>query len=177
VLINKYTDWDKFRENLDGLIDLKIRLKTTKELDEQAQNLVDAIYIATKNSTPIPKNTLVQETCYPLEIREMIKKRRKARRTWQLSRQLEDKNTFNRINNQLNRLIKDMNKRNFEAYLENLIANDDTNYSLWKATRKFKRPVTRILKLKDEFEEWVRDKGKADVFARYLPRVFQTHDI
>lgn len=99
VFINKFTDWDKFREELDGLIDLKVKLKITNELDVQAQNLTNAMHRVDKISTPTPKNTMVQETYYPLEIREMISKRRKAQRIWQLCRNPSDKNAFNRINN------------------------------------------------------------------------------
>ncbi|KMQ88042.1 rna-directed dna polymerase from mobile element jockey-like protein [Lasius niger] len=150
VLTNKFTKWDKFREELDGLIDLKVRLKTTNELDVQAQNLVDAMHRAAKILTPTSKNTMKPD-------------RQKY---------------FNKINNQLNRLIKDMNNKNLEEYLGNLTTDDDTNYSLWKATRKFKRPATRVPPLKDEFGEWVRcDVEKANVFARHLARVFQPHDV
>ncbi|CAL1672343.1 unnamed protein product [Lasius platythorax] len=78
VLTNKFTKCDKFREELDGLIDLKVRLKTTNELDVQAQNLVDAMHRAAKILTPTSKNTMVQETCNPLEIREMNHKKKKS---------------------------------------------------------------------------------------------------
>lgn len=134
ILTNKFTDWDKFREKLDKLIDLRVRLKNTNELDIQAQDLVDAVHSAAKTSTP-SKNTWVQD-CYPFEIREIIVKRRKARCIWQRFRNPIDKNMFNIINNQLNRLIKDINNKNFKDYLSNLTADDDTNYSLWKATSK-----------------------------------------
>lgn len=97
TLTNKYTDWNKFRDELDRLIDLKVRLKTAEELNAQARNLVEVIHKAAGNSTPNPKDTLVQEIYYPLEIREMIKMRRKARRIWHQSRHPEDKNSFNGI--------------------------------------------------------------------------------
>lgn len=82
ALTNKHTDWGKFRAELDRLIDLKVRLKTTKELEAQTQNLVNVIHKVAKNSTPVPKDALTQEFSYPIEIRELIKKRRKARRIW-----------------------------------------------------------------------------------------------
>jgi len=177
ALTNKHTDWNKFRAELNRLIDLKVRLKTTEELGAQTQNLVNVIHKVAKNSTPVPKNALTQEFCYPIEIRELIKKRREARRTWHQSRLTADKNLFNRISNQLNRLIKNTNKKETTAYLENFSANADSNYSLWKVTRKFKRPIVRIPPIKDEHGKWMRsDQDKADLFARHLYRVFQMHD-
>lgn len=122
-------------------------------------------------------DTLTQVNCYPLEIRELIKVRRKARRIWHQTRHPEDKNAFNRISNRLNRLIKDTNKKNFETYVGNLSADVDTNYSLWKATKKFKHPVVRIPPIKNELGNWMHsDQKKADLFASYLYKTFQTHD-
>lgn len=43
----------------------------------------------------------------------------KAKRIWHKSKNPKDKKIFNRINNQLNRLIKDINNTNFENYLKN----------------------------------------------------------
>lgn len=171
TFVNKYTDWDKFRENLDGLISLKVRLRTTEDLD--ALYLMDAINKAAKSSTSELPDTTAQEICYPIEIRELIRKRRKPRSNWHQSRHPDDKNTFNRIDNQLNCLIKEIKRKSFEYYTENLTANFDTNNALWKATRKFKRPVVRILPIKNECGEWMRsDLEKAELFAQHLFKVF-----
>lgn len=108
----------------------------------------------------------------------MIKERRRARRIWQQLRHLEDKNYFNRINNQLNRLIKNIKNKSFEEYLDGLSADTDTDYSLWKATSKFKQPIIRTPSLKDEAGMWLRrDEEKTEQFARHLSKVFQPHDI
>lgn len=113
-----------------------------------------------------------------MEIRAMIKERRRAKRMWQQSMNPEDKRILNRISNQLNKLIKDNKNKSIEAYLEGLSAEADTNYSLWKATIKLKRPLVRIPPLKDEAGKWVhKDKDKAELFARHLSRVFQSHNI
>lgn len=95
TISNRYTDWDEFREKLDHLIELKVRFKTTEDLNEQAQNFVEIIHKAASSSTSVPKDVTTQDICYPAEIREMIKRRRKARRIWQQTRHPDDKNTFN----------------------------------------------------------------------------------
>lgn len=118
TIINKHTNWNKFREKLDEQINLKIRLKTTRELEDQTGEFVEAICRAARASTPTPKNTMIQEVCYPMEIRAMIKGRRRSRRIWHQSKNPEDKKIFNRIRNQLNKLIKE--SKSFEAYLEEL---------------------------------------------------------
>lgn len=90
IITNKYTNWDKFREELDKQINLKIRFKTTRKLDSQTESFVEAIRNAARKLTPIPKNQLVQNICYPLEIRQMIKEKRRAKKIWQHSKYPED---------------------------------------------------------------------------------------
>lgn len=62
-----------FRKELDELINLKIRLKNTEELVAQAQDIVNIIHLAARNSTPILKDSFTQPNYYPLEIRDLIK--------------------------------------------------------------------------------------------------------
>lgn len=45
--------------------------------------------------------TGIEENCYPLIVRELIKQRRSARRVWHNFRNPIDKAAFNRTNNQL----------------------------------------------------------------------------
>lgn len=62
--------------------------------------------------------------------------------------------------------------------MEGLFAEAEADYSLWKATSKFKQPIARIPPLKNETGEWIRrDEEKAELFAKHLARVFQPHDI
>ncbi|CAG7733752.1 unnamed protein product, partial [Allacma fusca] len=75
-------------------------------------------------------------------------------------------------------MIKDFNQSNFSRYLEELSPNADKEYSLWKATKRLKRPVVRNSPLKNEFNQWIRrDEEKAELFAEHLFRTFQPHNI
>ncbi len=54
----------------------------------------------------------------------------------------------------------------------------DKDYSLWKATRRFKRPCVQIPPLKNQNGQWIRkDQEKAELFAQHLASVFTPNDI
>lgn len=177
-LTNKFTDWDLFREKLEGAVDLKVSLKSNGELEQQTNTFIERIRMVAKLVTPETKNKNIYEIQYPVEIREKIKERRKARRTWHLTRNPADKTAFNRISNNVNMLIKSFKQESFDNYLSGLGPEKDKDYSLWKATRKFKRPVDRVPPLRNAQGSWARqDKEKAELFAQHLATVFLPHDI
>ena len=61
-----------------------------------------------------------------------------------------------------------------QQYLENLTPHKDTNYSLWKTTRKLKQPQHHIPSLRLQNNTWGRtDKQKATTFAHHLSTVFR----
>lgn len=177
-LTNRFTDWDLFREKLEELVELKVSLKSNEELEQQTNNFIGYIRMAASLATPESKDKAEIEVKYPAEIRELIKERRKARRIWHLTRNPADKTTFNRISNKVNRLIKSFKQDCFDNYLSGLGPEMDKDYSLWKATSKFKRPVVRVPPIRNAQGSWVRqDKEKAELFAQHLATVFQPHDI
>ena len=60
--------------------------------------------------------------------------------------------------------------------MKNLSATELTDHSLWKATKRIKRPQKFIPPIKFENGTWARrDKEKACAFAEHLSRVFQPH--
>lgn len=63
-------------------------------------------------------------------------------------------------------------------YLSELTNEKSTNYSLWKATKNLKRPITHIPPIKKHDGSWARNnKQKADVFAHHLENIFCPHEI
>jgi len=177
-LTNKFTDWELFRDKLDDLIDLKICLKTKKELELQTRNFIQSMREAAKEATPVLGEKPEQEVNYPREIRELVKKRRRTRRIWHRTRNIIDKREFNRVSNKVNRLIKEYKQTCTENYLAGLGPEADKNYSLWKATRRFKRPLIQVPPLRNINGDWVRrNDEKAELFAQYLAAVFQPQDI
>lgn len=177
-LTNKYTDWDVFRDKLDNLINLKVKLSTKEELETQTQNFIENLRTAASNATPSPKEKPETEIHYPADIREMIKERRKTRRIWHRTRNPSDKRTFNQVSNQVNQLIKEYKQISVDNYLRELGPEAHKDYSLWKATRRFKQPIDHVPPIKNAQGQWVRKNNeKAELFARHLATIFQTHDI
>ena len=59
------------------------------------------------------------------------------------------------------------------SYLQQLNADEETDYSLWKATKRIKRPITSIPPIRANNGPWARDnKQKADLFAEHLADTF-----
>lgn len=176
-LTNKTTDWEAFREKISDEINLKIRLKTENELDNQVEEFIQLVRQIASTCTQQLKPRPLEGQNYPIEIRKLVAEQRRARRTWQKSRNPADKSAFNRLSNQLNKQIKQLKQQSVEDYLTNLSPHEDKNYSLWRATKRFRRPAVQIPPLKDEQGKWVRDHAeKAELLAQHLSTVFQSED-
>ena len=65
------------------------------------------------------------------------------------ARQNETKN----LTQQLKREIKELKNDPISAYLSEL-TSDNTDYSLWKATKKIKRPVMQIPPVRETDGKW-----------------------
>ncbi|PNF18599.1 hypothetical protein B7P43_G06256 [Cryptotermes secundus] len=61
-------------------------------------------------------------------------------------------------NNEATRNLKDQVKRSeeatFQTPLQNLTATADTNYSLWKATKRLEQPTQRIPPIRSANQTW-----------------------
>lgn len=139
------------------------------------QKFIADIQQAAWNSTIIMQRKQAGAN-YPTEIKEMVVEKRKARRIWQQTRNPVDKNKLNNLTQRLRRAIQQIKNETFTSYLKNLSPDKDTNYSLWQATKRIKRPIMQIPPIRSPNGEWARDnKSKAEVFAIHLEKVFQPH--
>ena len=174
-LTNKTTDWESFKSDLSKRIYLGVPLQTTKQLEAECEKNIIDIQQAAWNNTYIAQKKLVGHN-YPKEIKELVAEKRRARKKWQQTRAPTDKNKLNKLTQQLRREIERLKDESIESYLRNLTADKDTNYSLWKATKKIKRPILQIPPIKDRNGLWVRDnKSKAQVFADHLEETFKPY--
>ena len=58
-----------------------------------------------------------------------------------------------------------------------MTATQATEYSLWKATKRLKRPQTPIHPLRTDEREWAKsDKQKANVLAEHFANVFKPYN-
>jgi hypothetical protein len=102
--------------------------------------------------------------------------KRKLRKRWQQTRDPKIKTELNRFTQDLRRTIQEIKQQSIAAYLQDLTDEASTDYSLWKATKRLKRPVMSIPPLRKLDRTWAKDdKEKADVFAAHLERTFQPH--
>lgn len=103
-----------------------------------------------------------------------VKEKRKARKRWQQSRDPADKNILNNLSQQLSREIKWFKENSLKNYLSNLTAEKESNYSLWKATKKLKNTVAHSAPIRKTDGTWAKsNKEKAEVFAEHLANIFQ----
>lgn len=175
-LTNKTTDWVSFKCELEKVINLNVSLNTKLQLDIEAEKLVVNIQQAAWNNT----KEIVYKTKgynYPLEIRELVREKRKVRRRWQQSRDPSDKNILNNKTQQLKREIQKLKEDSFNRFLEKLTPDAETNYSLWKTTKNMKNPITTIPPILRNDGTWARNnKEKAETFAEHLAQIFQPND-
>lgn len=92
---------------------------------------------------------------------------------WQRTRYPCDKTAFNNASKDLKTAIQQLKNNNFQSYLENLSATKETSYSLWKATKKMKRPKLQNRPIKQPDGSRARsDSEKVNTFGEYLKTVF-----
>jgi hypothetical protein len=82
------------------------------------------------------------------------KEKRKIRRRWQMSRHPEDKRRYNEVARKLKDQIKRIKGETLQTYLQGLTATADTDYSLWKATKRVKQPAQRIPPIRNADQNW-----------------------
>lgn len=173
-LTNKKTDWCQYRELLQREINLQVPIKTETELELELEAFVSNLQNAAWLSTQEEKITENKNLNYPLEIRELVSEKRKARAVWQRNRDPDSKKKLNKLCNELKAKIKEVKNETISNYLCNLTAEKSTEYSLWRATKRLKRPITQTPPIRKEDGSWARnEQQKAELFADYLEETFQ----
>lgn len=176
-LSNRSTDWDKYRELIDKNIDLTKKIEFPCMLDDAVEEFINDASNAVANCT-IYKEEIPVTRAYPEHIRLLVKERRHARRVWQRTRLPTDKTNFNRLAKKVKEVIKLHNDNSFQQYLGSLSPTEETNYSLWKAARRVRRPTAVNTPLILASGERVSDEqNKANLFAEFLQDIFKPNDI
>jgi hypothetical protein len=162
-LCTKYTDWNKLKN-----INLNFRLKEEREIDEAVQYWTTLIQNAAWRATPDVNNKQQQYHNVPLHIRELVVEGGSKR--WQVSRNIQDKAHINRLTHRLRSALNKSRNASFHHYISSLAPDDQ---SIWKATKKFKRPIVAIPPIRKSNGHWARTgTEKACTYADYLANVF-----
>jgi len=176
TLTNQHTNWAQFTSTIARKCSLSISLKTNDEIEEAVKNVTDMLKEAATDATPnfLPK----VKTRKPSEnIQQLLMTKRAIRRQWQLHRSPALKAKLNKAIKNLKKALLQESDEGFQNYLDGLTATESTDYSLWKATRKLKRPTLSYSPIRHPDGNWARsDADKAIVFAEYLSKVFTPNE-
>jgi len=172
-LSNNNTDWEAFRELIETQINLKIPLKTKTDLEDAVYKLTTTIQQAAWQATP-PLRTQHSQHDNTETVKHILREKHAARKRWQNSRSPRDKQIYNRLAKELKQLLHNIRNSSVQHYLTNLTPTMETNYSLWRATRKLKCPQQHIPPVRKPDDTWAwTDKQKAETFAEHLATVYR----
>ena len=171
---NQLTNWQLFREVFNHSTSASISLKTKENIETATEYLNTSIINAIRSSTPT--KTSISKHEYPHYILNKIAEKRRLRRVWQTHRTPDDKRKLNNATKKLTKIIKKYKNDGFQKYLANLSPTADSNYSLWKASRKLTHPQQIIPPIRCSQGGWTRSPiEKANLFAKHLSNVFKPH--
>ena len=171
-LYNKNTNWNKYGTLINNTVTCNIPLKNADEITNAIEKFNEAIITAAKEATPMRVQNKQQQHC-PIKVKDKIEAKRKLRKRWQTTRSPIDKAKLNKATKEIKILLENIKNDSIQDYLLNLDNNRETDYSLWKATRKLKRPQQHIPPIKKVNGKWANsDKDKAMTFAEHLQNTF-----
>lgn len=126
-LTNNKTDWKNYSNYLEKNIVLNVPLKTQDQIENEARLFTTQLQLAAKESTLILKK-IKPGINYSIEVKELVREKRKARKAWQKTRDPEKKTIFNNLNQKLKRLTYELKNQGITKYLQGLSAEKDFNY-------------------------------------------------
>ena len=175
-LHNNKTNWDTYREIIDNNINLSIRIKTPEDLNTTLKTLIDTLQKAARRSTPQQITKIITNNI-PVEIKQILKEKRKARNTWHRTHAPADKTKYNQLSNKLKNKLKEMREATLEDYVTNLSRFD---HSVWKPIKNLKRPKDTsppVRATTPAIGPWARsNKEKAELFAEHYSNTFKPHN-
>ncbi|KAI4476230.1 hypothetical protein M0804_013770 [Polistes exclamans] len=175
MLCNGSTNWMIFKETLESKLNCNIPLKTSSQIDNAVNNLTDAIQEAAWASTS-QKVTSRDFPTYPSNILHKIKIKRQVKARWQKNQTKSNKRLLNKVTKDVKQSLRDYNNAEFEKFITSISPHEDTNYSLWKTTKRFKRPIKSIPAIRNIDGSWAKSTEKqAETFAINLEKIFTVH--
>lgn len=176
-LTNKYTDWAYFKSKLNDTVDVTKEISTIADLEREVETFTQQIQDCAWYSTPVVQKKNFHQN-YPPEIIELIKNKRKLRKTWQRTRYPLLKTHLNYMSKLINQKIKEIKNVSFNKHLQNLTPDKNSDYSLWKSYKNIHKPIMQNPPIKHPNGTWAKsDQEKAEAFAVHLSHTFQSHDI
>ncbi|GFT45918.1 RNA-directed DNA polymerase from mobile element jockey [Trichonephila clavipes] len=108
------------------------------------------------------------------DLKSLFKQRNRARKTWQFTRDPNDKTILNRLQNKINRKVNALSQKQWEDKLTSL---DPEDGSLWNMAKGFRKKRSPISALTGPTGIAYTDTQKAETLANALGDQFQLNDI
>ena len=139
--------------------------------------MTGTIQEASRTSTPA-EPTSRQTKTISQGILEKIREKRKAKAKWQKHRTRENKKHLNKLAKEIKNKIKEHNNNEFAKFIETLSAQENSNYSLLKTTKKLKKPIKPVPAIRKADNTWASsNEEQAEEFSNHLCNTFTTHNI
>ncbi|GFU13347.1 hypothetical protein TNCV_3843401 [Trichonephila clavipes] len=170
---NIKTNWEKFRQNITVPDNFTLpEAHTPEDIDTQVAAFTNRLQQAYKNASKPLKNN---DTFYiSRDLKQLFKDRNRARKTWHYTRSPADKNTLNKLQKQIKKIITKFEQKQWDESLACLDAEDGT---LWNAARDFRKKAPQILALKGPAKITNSDTDKSEIIADSLQNQFKLNDI
>uniref|UniRef100_A0A2S2P698 Putative RNA-directed DNA polymerase n=1 Tax=Schizaphis graminum TaxID=13262 RepID=A0A2S2P698_SCHGA len=172
-LFHATTDKQKFHDLVNQNINLKIRLKTTQEIDDAINKFTNIIQTAAWDASTTHRQHTNHSPSIPEYIRILIANKRRARALYQRHRLPSLKRNFNNLANSLKKILSSHKNQAQANYLANLSSKDG---SLWLATKKslqHQAPNTPLINPSGGLAS--SDADKAELLKNHLAKIFTPH--
>jgi len=113
---------------------------------------------------------------YSSAIKDKLAEKRNLCKLWQTNRCPVLKAKLNKAIKALKNLLETERNQEIQKYLSELNPSAETNYTLWKTTKRLKRPQIQFPSIRKQDGKWARsDEEKAEIFAVHVSKVFEPH--
>ncbi|XKL63736.1 hypothetical protein PGB90_006100 [Kerria lacca] len=176
ILVNRHTDWNKFRDLVTERSKHSDTITTITDLEKSIQDLTHTLQWAAEQSTPpMPHPTF--SIRQPLHCQALLRNRRITRKRWQCVRSKSAHQEYRNYNNLVKKELRTVRNDFFAAFFERLTPSADTNYTLWRATKNFRRAPIQPLPPLLVNGTWIRDNSeKVELYASHLKQTFSPRD-
>ena len=134
------TKWEKYREFIHQGVDLNMRLKTSNDIETATNAFITLLQDAARQATP-PLTKDVHLISIPVELKQLLAKKRKACARRHRTHSPDDKRIFYWLSHKLKTQLKEARERSTQKYIARLSTQDN---SLWKPLGTAKRPITAM---------------------------------
>lgn len=174
-LHTRTTNWAKYKELIHQGANLKLSMKTPQEIETATNTFITLLQQSAIKATPPPPRD-VQTVEIPVELKQLIAQKRRARAKWQRTRYPDDKRIYQRLSHKLKTKLKEIREHSIQKYIIRLGTHDN---SIWKPIKTTRRPKTAIPPIRNQItptNSWAKsDQEKANLFGAHLAQVFSPH--